>query len=301
MFVGIAIGVLEVMGIWHWIAPSWCLPTLIFFMLLLTFCKINPLELRLYTWHWILLAFQVVVSLLLFYLLRPIDIVLAQGVMLCVLMPSATAAPIIAAKLGGSIKTLTSFTLLSSVSTAVLVPLIFPLITHVDTPFLQTFILILSRISPLLIAPFLIAWLIRVVWNIRVKDRPFVLPDSLASLPFYLWVCTLTILMAKMTRDLFAYDGSWLVLTGMFVGALITCLVQFLFGKYIGTRFPSEANEASVKETRICAGQALGQKNTTLAIWMAATYLHPISALAPAAYIIWQNLFNAWQLAKMRD
>lgn len=51
----------------------------------------------------------------------------------------------------------------------------------------------------------------------------------------------------------------------------------------------------------IDASQGLGQKNTVLAIWMALTYLHPVSSVAPAAYVAWQNTINSAQLYfKMR-
>ena len=68
--------------------------------------------------------------------------------------------------------------------------------------------------------------------------------------------------------------------------ALLTCIVQFWFGKRTGK---------ALGDT-ITAGQALGQKNSVLAIWMAYTYLNPISSLAPGTYAIWQNIFNSWQL-----
>ncbi|MEK7414548.1 MAG: hypothetical protein AAB263_14635, partial [Planctomycetota bacterium] len=45
------------------------------------------------------------------------------------------------------------------------------------------------------------------------------------------------------------------------------------------------------------ASQSLGQKNTTLTIWMAATFANPIVALAPTFYVLWHNLVNAAQLA----
>lgn len=314
MVLGLLKGVLEIIGWWDWRAPQWLLPAMIAMMLFFTFCGLNPLELRLYRWHWVLLLFQVLTSLVIFYVLRLFDLVLAQGVMLCVLMPSAVAAPVIAAKLGGSIRTLTAFTLLSSVATAFIVPVVFPLMTSMDTPFADTFFTILKRISPMLVAPFLAACMLRFLWNTwqhmrktacrrnfrEYSPHPFVLPRFFAELPFYLWAGTLTILMAQMTRELALYNGSLLVLFLLFAGAFITCLMQFLFGKYVGMRLPSPpGDEISVKETRVSAGQGLGQKNTTLGIWMAATWLSPVSALAPAAYIFWQNIFNAWQLARV--
>ena len=42
----------------------------------------------------------------------------------------------------------------------------------------------------------------------------------------------------------------------------------------------------------------MGQKNTILAIWMAQNYLDPLCSIAPAAYVLWQNIINSIQLWK---
>lgn len=294
MLVGVIIGVLELCDLWPWRAAAWVLPTCIFMMLFFTFLRMDPLTLRLHRWHAVILAFQIIVSMALYYAFRPVDIVLAQGLFICVLMPSATAAPIIAGKLGGNILNLTAYTLLSNGLTAVLVPLFFPLVNpEADMPFWTSFVLILRRIAPLLLGPFFSAWLLRVISK-KIMHREPELRGRMRDLPFWLWVATLVVLMAKMTRDLADYDGAYSVLFAMFAGALITCIIQFYVGKWVGEHLPV----FSPSESRVTAGQALGQKNTTLAIWLAATYLNPVSALAPAAYIIWQNLFNSWQLSR---
>ena len=62
------------------------------------------------------------------------------------------------------------------------------------------------------------------------------------------------------------------------------------FGKRIGSAY----------NDRISAGQALGQKNTVLAIWMAVTYLNPLSSVGPGSYVVWQNIINSYQLWKKR-
>ncbi|MDE6422428.1 MAG: transporter, partial [Muribaculaceae bacterium] len=59
-------------------------------------------------------------------------------------------------------------------------------------------------------------------------------------------------------------------------------------GRVIGGRFGD----------KVSGGQALGQKNTVLAVWIALAYLNPISSIAPAAYIAWQNIINSWQLMR---
>jgi BASS family bile acid:Na+ symporter len=72
--------------------------------------------------------------------------------------------------------------------------------------------------------------------------------------------------------------------------SLLLCFVQFMVGKYVGRFFQST----------IEAGQALGQKNTAFAIWIAYTYLNPVASVGPGCYILWQNIVNSWELWQHR-
>ena len=47
---------------------------------------------------------------------------------------------------------------------------------------------------------------------------------------------------------------------------------------------------------RRVSSQVLGQKNTSLTLYLALQYASPIAALGPAFYIFWHNLWNAIQL-----
>ena len=306
---------------------NFLLPPLIFLMLFFTFCKINPADLRLRKWHWLVLTTQIVLGIGLYYALQyglgaystlsGSDIaIISQGLMLCILMPTASAAAIIAGKLGGSIQNLTSFTMLGNVATAVLVPLFFPVVNpSAGIEFTQAFLVILKRITPLLLCPFFAAWLLRIVYNTyhskRKTGKTFTLSTRWASMPFYIWIMALVILMADLTHTLINQQYSFWTIAIICVGSLITCLMQFGLGKWIGYNNPAEtkgsdykdvlidpaaANYSMQKVSQITAGQAFGQKNTTLAIWMAQAYLVPIASMAPAVYIIWQNLFNSIQL-----
>jgi BASS family bile acid:Na+ symporter len=85
-----------------------------------------------------------------------------------------------------------------------------------------------------------------------------------------------------------------LVEIALAVVALLCCVIQFALGRRIGERYGD----------RVSGAQGLGQKNTVLAIWMALTYLHPIASIAPASYVVWQNIINSAQLIhkdKKRD
>lgn len=330
---------------YQWLVPlKPLLPWLIFFMLFFTFCKINPLDLRLRRWHWVVLSLQIVLSLATYYGLMALthNAILSQGMMLCFIMPTATAAPIIAGKLGGSIQNLTSFTLLSNFATSLIVPAFFPLVyPAAEMTFVNAFLLLLSRISPLLLGPFFAAWLLRLGYNYyyRHKNRTvskasgltaqrsysdsdptgeagqkeFVLPARWAQTPFYLWVASIIVLSATVTQTVITnYKLQITNMIILIIGSFLACLFQFGVGKYIGYKLPAPSkgkdyqdvliNPAAAPKTMegvssITAGQAFGQKNTSLGVWMAQTYLDPLSSLGAAAYIIWQNLFNSVQLA----
>lgn len=266
-------------------------PSLIFAQLLLTFCKVNIRDLMPVRWHGWLLLFQIISCLLMVavLLLSKLDVAyreVFEGAMVCLICPTATAAAVITGKLGGSVFALTTYTLLSNFLAAVAVPLLFPLVEpHADLSFFTAFLKILSKVFPLLLCPFFAAWLIRLYLP---KIHQWLL--SLHDLAFYLWAVALTIVTAQTFKSLIESDTPASVKMLIALAGLFACAVQFLLGKKIGTHY----------HDRISAGQALGQKNTVLAIWMAYTYLDPVSSLAPGSYVLWQNIINSYQLWKKR-
>ena len=267
-------------------------PLLIFAQLLLTFCKVENLnELKPKAWHGWLLLFQTVSCLAIATLLVccPMDEIyreVFEGAMVCVICPTATAAAVITGKLGGSASTLTTYTLLSNLLAAVAVPLVFPLVEpHADMSFFVAFLKILSKVFPLLLFPFFLAWFLKAFMP---RVHHFLL--GFHDLAFYLWGVALAIVSGQTVRSLVISDAPVSVEILIALAGLIACCLQFFLGKNIGGRY----------NDRISGGQALGQKNTVLAIWMAYTYLNPLSSVGPGSYVLWQNIINSWQLWKKR-
>ena len=262
-------------------------PLLIFSQLFLTFCKIDLSALRITRWHWKLILFQLLTSLvmaaiLIFVPMNEMYREIFEGALVCLICPTATAAAVVTDKLGGSAARITVYTLMCNVLTAVFVPLVFPLVeVHADQSFVLAFLRILSKVFPLLICPFLLAVLLKYVWP---KAHDFFKAHS--GVAFYIWGVALALVVGQTVRSLHNSTAPALVLWLIALGALLCCVVQFWFGKRTGAR----------QDDTITAGQALGQKNTVFAIWMAYTYLNPISSLAPGTYVLWQNIFNSWQL-----
>lgn len=265
---------------------SFLTPYLIFVMLLLTFCKVSPHDLKPKPLHLWLLLIQIFGAIAVYLLLFQWNKIVAEGVMVCIICPTATAAAVITQKLGGSAASLTTYTLMANIGVAIAVPVLFPLIeVRADIAFCDAFFIILSKIFPLLICPFLVAWLLG-------KFLPKVHRKLLSyhELAFYLWGISLTIVTAQTLFSLINDPADGLTEILIAVGALVACCLQFFLGKTLG----------SVYNDRISGGQALGQKNTILAIWMAHTYLNPLSSIGPGSYVLWQNIINSYQLWKKR-
>lgn len=267
-------------------------PALIFIQLFLTFCKVKIESLKLSPWHIILIVFQIVISLavaavLMFMPMNEVYREIFEGAMVCLICPTATAAAVITDKLGGDAGKITVYTLMSNVVAAVFVPVVFPLVeVHAEMGFWAAFLRILSKVFPLLICPFLLALFLKYVLpkvHDFFRDR--------ASAAFYLWAVALSLVTGQTVRSINNSTAPSVVIWAVAGIAVLCCALQFFLGKRVGGKYGD----------RITAGQALGQKNTVLAIWMAYTYLNPLSSLAPGTYVLWQNLFNGWQLWRQQE
>ena len=266
-------------------------PGLIFAMLFVTFCKVRIKELKPSKWHLWLLAFQllsfIAISLSIAFVphMSQTMRVLLEAAMMCLLCPTATAAAVITARLGGNSASLISYTMQINIAVALVAPL-FLAMSHpvAGMSLASSFLLILGKVFPLLLCPLLCAELVRRFLPhfhslLVVKGR---------NLPFYLWLVALSLAIAMTSRAIAHSDLSLWVMVAIAVVSLICCLVQFAFGRFIGSR----------NGEVIAGGQSLGQKNTVFAIWFAYTFLTPVTAIAGGFYSLWHNLVNTWQLYK---
>ncbi len=261
-------------------------PALIFSMLFLTFCKINPREIRLRGWHlWLLLIqgglFAGIGSLLIMMPHSSLRIIL-EGAMILLICPTATAAAVITKKLGGDMNAITSYTILINLLAALLIPTLVPLVhPNPNLDVVNAALLILGKVFPLLLLPLISALLIR--YMLPPLHRRLA---KMQELSFYLWAVALSLAIAVTTRSIVHSTVSidtqlWLVAV-----SAVCCAFQFWAGRKIGT----------VYGETITAGQALGQKNTVLAIWVGYTFFSPVTSIAGGFYSIWHNLVNTWQL-----
>ncbi|MDL2221245.1 transporter [Parabacteroides sp. OttesenSCG-928-N08] len=262
-------------------------PYLIFAMLLLTFSKLSPRQIKIQRAHLWLLLIQLFGSVGVYLLIRLYHPIVAQGAFICMLVPTATSAAVIVGMLGGNVGFLTAYLLVCNIAVAIAGPALFPFIgPHHETPFWEAFIYICREVGPILLLPLAVAWLLRYFAPKLHKGL-----TSIHGLSFYIWALALIIVTGTTTKFLVEQENpDYSMEIGMAVASLVICLFQFWLGRKIGRHYGDP----------ISAGQALGQKNTVLAIWMAQAYLTPVSSLTPALYVLWQNCINAYQLWKKR-
>ncbi|MDE5976047.1 MAG: transporter [Muribaculaceae bacterium] len=261
-------------------------PYLIFTMLFITYCKLKINDFKPNKFEATLLGAQLILALAAYGATFFWNRILAEGIFICFIIPTATAAPVITSMLGGSISKVATYSLMCNAFVAVAGPLMFAAIgEHHEITFLQSFKLILSQVCPLILAPLILALILRYTLP-RVHHKIV----GMQQLSFYLWAVSLFIVVGSCVC--FAINHWTPSSTGTMVllalGALAACLIQFKLGRIIGGKFGD----------KVAGGQGLGQKNTVLAVWIALAYLNPLASIAPASYVAWQNIINSWQLMR---
>ena len=258
-------------------------PYLIFMMLLLTFTSIDLHKIRLTRLQLWLLLIQISVCWIPYVLLRGYSSDVAAGLFMCVFISTATAAPVVTKMLGGSVEMLVSYSLTSNLAFALLAPPFLSIISDTaDVSVAATLLYIARGVLPLLLVPLLVAYLLgRYAPELRSRISRY------SSLSFYLWALALLIVVGNAVGLALEQQGVGIVqFAALFVGSAVLCAVQFYAGRVVGRQYGDP----------ISGAQGLGQKNTVLAIWVATSYVSALASLAPAAYILWQNIFNSWQL-----
>jgi BASS family bile acid:Na+ symporter len=266
-------------------------PLMVFSTLFTTFCRIDFHQMRPHRWHAGVLITQVALvalnCLIIFHVdADPSQKLLWESVLTCIIGPAATASPVITAKIGGNINTMTAFVVLSSFTSALMIPAAFPLLergTNLD--FWSAFFVILQKLSMVLVAPLVLGWLMQ-----HYAKRACAWIVGIPDLSFYLWSVQLSVTSGVTVRNIVHADAPLSVLLMIAVMSLILCFTLFLVGRSIGKHLGDE----------IGGGQAMFQKNTALSIWVAYTYLHPVASVGAGCYVLWQNIVNSLELYEYR-
>ena len=211
---------------------------------------------------------------------------LAEALLTCIIGPAASASPVVTGKLGGNISTMTTYVLISSLASALLIPLVFPMLEQaIKVSFFEAFLIILEKVSIVLLLPLVLGWIMQhYVKGICARIA------AMPNLSFYFWAISLSITTGITVKNIVHSEASLTLLLMIAATTFMLCWVQFGIGRAIGNRLGEEIN----------AGQALFQKNTALSIWVAYMYLHPVASVGAGCYVLWQNIINSLELWQYR-
>jgi BASS family bile acid:Na+ symporter len=168
---------------------------------------------------------------------------------------------------------------LTNLGIAALLPFLLPLVLGHATP--DTFMNVLRSVALVIFVPLVVATLVRML-----HPPAATWPERRRDLSFAMWVIAIFLVTANASDFVRRQTAApHVVLAQIAVVTLAVCAAGFGLGRVIGGReFGREAS------------QALGQKHTTFAIYLALTYASPLVALGPTCYVVWHNLWNSWQL-----
>lgn len=262
---------------------SWLSPILIFCMLVITFTRLKLKELKITKFHWTLLVIQFLGCWIVYYVLKWISPIVAEGAFLCVYISTATAAPVITGMLGGSISRIATYSLVCNMALAFTAPLFLSWISiGREIAFMDSLVRISTQVIPMIVVPLILAMFMRKYLPGLHKTL-----STHQTVSFWLWAVGLFIIMGNAVSFIMKQSLSQVgIMIALALVALIVCCLQFYIGRKVGGRF----------NDKIAGAQGLGQKNTILALWLSLTYLNPIISVAPASYILWQNIINSYQL-----
>jgi len=270
------------------------LPLSVFATLFVTFSKVNFHLMRLRRWHFVIVFLQLLLVALMVVSVSAMESRGAgssvkwvlEAILVCIIAPCATAAPVVTAKLGGDITQMTTFTLLSSLVGAVLIPAVFPLLEpSTGATFLSAFLVILQKMAVILVLPLMLGFVVR-RWIGSVRRCI----ERHSDLGFYSWAFSLSITAGVTLRNILQSESGSMVLLCIALFTLLTSVFQYALGSFIGHRH----------RVKVCAVQGMFQKNTALAIWVSWLYLSPLSSVGAGCYVLWQNMINSYELWRHR-
>jgi BASS family bile acid:Na+ symporter len=278
LFSAIALGILLPQGYSYAYLIRYCIMGILFFSLLdLTIDLKSALNPRLS----IILAMMLVIGGLTAWVSNWFSSDLALVAFVIALAPTAAAAPVMTKFLHGRVDYVMSSVVVTNSFSALALPLVLPLITPGDRVGIN--VLALLNTLTVVLLPFAVTQAMQ-FWTPKLVTTltPF------KGLGFYVWMGAIYLATAKATHYIEAESTSpWSLIVEIAAVSLGLCVLNFGLGRWLGGHDWGQE-----------MGQSLGQKNTLFSIWVCLTFLTPAIALGPMFYVVFQNLYNSYLLAK---
>lgn len=229
--------------------------------------------------HFYILTANLIIPFLFYFSLIHFDSNLALAAFITGLSPTAVAAPAVVHQLKRKVGFVAFSVLLTNFAIALLMPFFLPFVikTHFEMS-------ILSVLGPVVFVLFVPLMFVQII-------KHFIKPvfnwlNSKREIPYYILLINIYLATSKAVYFISEeYNGPKQIVYLIAFFALIICAVSFYTGRILGG-----------KEFKLEAMQALGQKNNALSMWIALTFINPLTALGPVFYILYHNIFISFQL-----
>ena len=250
-------------------------------MLYFIYLPLDVKSLRLHKSQFVLTGINIILGVAAWYLAGLSgDKALADAAFFAAITPTASAAPVIMKFLGGDVSyMITGFVVTNTLVSTALFFMLPLMITGEVNPagFLHAAVNLVILIG----SPAILAFITRKIYPASTEWA-----KKCGNLSFILWVILLCVISGSAMKFFYSHaDISctyYILIAGI---SLLICALNFTIGYFIGGK--KFAREAS---------QTLGQKNTTFTIVLASTFSSPLAAMGPTFYVLWHNLWNAFQL-----
>lgn len=258
---------------------SFMIKYLLMIMLFFSFLKMDVKRQHLTKSHFYILAINIVVPLLAYFLIKPFNLSLAQVVFITAIAPTAIASPIIINLLNKNIEFTVISILVTNFSVAFLLPFLIPTLLNSEST--VTIIDVLIPVATIFLVPYALSQIVK-VYIPKVRPKLVMFNKYL----FYVLVININLGTSKASnyiRQEMSFSDP--IIYQIALASLVFCALYFFLGRLV-----------TQKEFKIEGGQSLGQKNNGFTLWIALTFISPLAVLGPVFYILFQNIYISWQL-----
>jgi len=229
--------------------------------------------------HFYILTANFIIPFIFYFILRSYDSNLALAALITGLSPTAVSAPAVIHQLKGKVEFTAFSVLLTNFANAITMPFLLPLVaaSHVEISIISVLLPVVIVFSVPIIFVQIVKHYFKSIYNWLDVNR---------DIPYYILLVNIFLATSKATHFIGdEYTGSKDIVYYIALLSLIICAVSFFTGSRIGG-----------KEYRQETMQSLGQKNNALSVWIALTFINPLTALGPVFYILYHNIFISFQI-----
>ncbi len=228
----------------------------------------------------VLLA-NVIIPVPVYFLVTFVGQAQAEAAFLIAAAPAAVASPVVIGLLNKRTDFVTMAVFLTNIITVLTLPVAIPLVSSSKVAGVDQGVYpILVAVIMTVVIPLAVASVIRMIggriYQAALWTKQFTL---------YIWLCAIALACSKASAFVLENDVPRDLLISIALVTAAVCIVNFGIGYLLGGKH--FARESS---------QSLGQKNTLFSVWVGFTFFNPMAVIAPVAYIVFQNIYNALQI-----